>query len=38
VLNAERALEKWKALKERFKDLNPAAITDIMATFFTKRV
>ena len=38
ILNAGRALEKWKALKKRFKDLNPAAVTDIMATFFTKRV
>ena len=38
ISNAGRALEKWKALKERFEDLNPAAVTDIVATFFTKRV
>ena len=38
ILNARQALKKQKALKERFKDLNPAAITDIVATFFTKRV
>ena len=38
VSNAGRALEKWKALKERFEDLNPAAVTDIVATFFTRRV
>ena len=38
ISNAGQALEKWKALKERFEDLNPAAVTDIVATFFTKRV
>jgi len=38
ISNTGQALEKWKALKERFEDLNPAAITDIVATFFTKRV
>lgn len=38
ISNAEQALEKWNALKERFEDLNPAAVTDIVTTFFTKRV
>ena len=38
ILNARQALKKQKALKERFKDLNPVAITNIIATFFTKRV
>ena len=38
ILNTEQALKKWKALKERFKDLNPAAVTNIMATFFTKYI
>lgn len=38
ISNAGQALEKWKALKERFEDLNPAAVTDIVATFFTKHV
>ena len=38
ISNTEQALKKWKVLKERFKDLNLAAITNIIATFFTKRV
>ena len=38
ISNTGQALEKWKALKERFEDLNPAAVTDIVATLFTKRV
>ena len=38
ILNAEQVLEKWNALKERFKDFNLAAVTDIITTFFTKRV
>jgi len=38
ILNTGQALKKWKALKECFKDLNPAAITNIIATFFTKHV
>ena len=37
ISNAREALEKWKALKERFEDLSPAAVTDIVATLFTKR-
>ena len=38
ILNTRQALKKWKALKERFKDLNLAAVTNIIATFFTKHV
>ena len=38
ILNARQALKKWKALKERFKDLNPAAVTNVVAILFTKRV
>ena len=38
ILNAGQALKKQKALKERFKDLNLAAITNIVATFFTKYI
>ena len=38
ILNAKQVFKKWKALKKRFKDLNPAAVTNIMATFFIKRV
>ena len=30
--------KKWNALKERFEDFNLAAITNIITTFFTKRV
>ena len=38
ILNARQALKKQKALKERFKDLNLVAVTNIIATFFTKCV
>ena len=38
ILNTRQALKKQKALKERFKDLNLVAITNIIATFFTKYV
>ena len=38
ILNAGQAFKKWKALKERFEDLNLAAVTNIVATFFTKHI
>ena len=38
ILNTRRVLKKWKALKERFKDFNPAAVTNVVAILFTKRV
>ena len=38
ILNTRQALKKQKALKEYFKDLNLVAITNIIATLFTKRV
>ena len=38
ILNARQVLKKWKALKECFEDFNLAAITNIIVTFFTKRV
>ena len=38
ISNARKVLEKQKALKEHFKDLNLVAITNIIATFFTKYI
>ena len=38
ISNAGQALKKWKALKKYFEDLNLAAVTNIITTFFTKHI